>query len=250
MSTGVQTAIGRFVWHDHISPDAETARRFYADLVGWQTEVWKPGEFDYPIITTEGQGHGGFGPAQGGAPPHWLGHVLVADVDETALKAEAAGGRVIAPAMDIPDIGRMVVLADPQGAVFSAFSPQPTADPVQSEGVFVWDELATTDVEAAKRFYGEVIGWTSREMDGLMGPYTMFQSGGSDRAGAMPKPAEAPTPYWLTYIATDDVDATLAKADDLGAQTLFPATDIPTVGRIAVIQDPTGAAVGLFKPSS
>src|ERR1051326_6616281 len=104
MSTGVPTAIGRVVWHDHISPDAGTARRFYAAPGGWQTEVWKPGEFDYPIITTEGQGHGGFGPAQGGAPPHWLGHVLVADVDETALKAEAAGGRVIAPAMDIPDI--------------------------------------------------------------------------------------------------------------------------------------------------
>lgn len=249
MSTNVQTAVGRFVWHDHMSGDAAKAGAFYADLLGWELEVWKPGEIDYPMITANGQMHGGFGPAQGGAPSHWLGHVLVEDVDEAALRAEAAGGRVVAPAMDIPEVGRMVVIADPQGAVLSLFTP--TGDSPPSEGVFAWDELLTSDVEAAKQFYGEVIGWTARESDmGKGNVYTLFRSGETDRAGCMPTPAgvEAP-PHWLSYLAARDVDETIARAEKLGARKLTGPTDIPSSGRIAVLMDPTGAVFGLYTPS-
>ncbi len=56
MSTTMETAVGRFVWHDHISGDPERARAFYGELLGWQIEVWKPGELDYPMITAKGQG--------------------------------------------------------------------------------------------------------------------------------------------------------------------------------------------------
>ena len=90
MST-VETAVGRFVWHDHISNDPAAASGFYADLLGWEIEVWKPGEMDYPMIKVGEESHG-FGPAQGGAPPHWLAHVLVDDVDAAAGRAEGAGG--------------------------------------------------------------------------------------------------------------------------------------------------------------
>ena len=80
MST-VETAVGRFVWHDHISDDPAAASGFYEKLLGWEIEIWKPGEIDYPMIKVDEQTHGGFGPAQGGAPPHWLAHVIVDDVD-------------------------------------------------------------------------------------------------------------------------------------------------------------------------
>ncbi len=248
MST-VETAVGRFVWHDHMSGDPAATSGFYTQLLGWELEIWKPGEMDYPMIKAHDQTHGGFGPAQGGAPPHWLGHVAVDDVDEAAGRAEIAGGRIVAPAMDIPEVGRMAVVADPQGAVISLFTS--AAEPPRSEGVFVWDELMTTDVEAAKGFYGEVVGWTSRDMD--MGDgfvYTLFSSGGTDRAGCMARPdgVEAP-PHWLTYMGTDDVDATAAKAESLGATTIRSPFDVPGVGRLAIFADPTGAAFGLFKPS-
>jgi uncharacterized protein len=249
MSTSVQTALGRFVWHDHISGDAEAARAFYTQLLGWEIEIWKAGEFDYPMIKANGQTHGGFGPAQGGAPPHWLGHVAVESADEAAERAQGAGGTVIAEPMDIPEVGRMVVIQDPQGAVLSLFTP--AGDPPTSEGVFVWDELLTSDVDAATQFYAEVVGWTSSDMDmGASGVYTIFNSGEAQRAGCMtfPPAAEGP-PRWLPYLGTADVDASAARAEELGATSFMGPTDVPDVGRVAVLGDPTGAAFGLFQPS-
>ena len=249
MST-VETAVGRFVWHDHISDDPAAASGFYEKLLGWEIEIWKPGELDYPMIKVEEQTHGGFGPAQGGAPPHWLAHVIVDDVDAAAGRVEAASGRILAPAMDIPEVGRMVVVADPQGAALSLFTP--AGDPPTSQGVFVWDELMTTDIESAKSFYGEVVGWESRDMEmGSGNIYTMFSSGGTDRAGCMPVPpgAEGMPPAWLTYLGVGDVDATAEKARSLGATIMMEPFDVPTVGRLAILADPTGTVVGLFSPT-
>jgi uncharacterized protein len=251
MST-VETAVGRFVWHDHMSGDPAAASSFYSGLLGWEIEVWKPGEMDYPMIKVGEAQHGGFGPAQGGAPAHWLGHVAVEDADEAAARAEAAGGRVVAPAMDIPEVGRMVVVADPQGAILSLFTPA-DSNWTPAEGVFVWDELMTTDVEGAKGFYREVVGWESRDMDmGNSFMYTLFSSGGEDRAGCMPVPPEAQgmPPAWLTYLGVEDVDATVEKAKSLGSSMVFmEPTDVMTVGRLAVIADAAGAGVGLFRPA-
>ena len=250
-TTDVQTAIGRLVWHDHISSDVDTAKSFYAELFGWTIETWKPGEMDYPMISAGGKQHGGFGTAPAGVPPHWLGHVLVEDADETAAKAEAAGGRIVAPAMDIPEIGRMVVIADPQGAVFSAFASASPGEGSSAEGAFVWDELLTTDVDGAKSFYGEIFGWTTTDMDvGESETYTLFQRAGDvSTAGCMAKPADLPVPAaWITYIGTDDVDATTEKAPSLGARVQVPPMDIPNdIGRFSVLIDPTGAAIGVFK---
>jgi uncharacterized protein len=248
VSTPVKTLTGKFVWHENISGDPGKAAEFYNELFGWETETWKPGEMDYPMIKAGDTMHGGFGPAQGGAPSHWIGHVLVEDVDETARKAEAAGGKILAGPMDIPEIGRFAVIADPQGAVVSAYSS--AGDPPNPEGTFVWDELMTTDVDAAKSFYGEVFGWTTRDMDmGEMGTYSMFQRGGeTDTGGLMARPpnVEAP-PHWLTYIGSEDVDKTAAKAKKLGATLIVEGMDIPNVGRFAVIQDPVGAVFGVFQ---
>ena len=250
MSTGVQTAVGKFVWHENNSTDPENARDFYTRLFGWETEVWKPGEMDYAMIKVGEQMHGGFNTAQGDAPSHWLGHLLVEDVDETARRAEAADGKILAGPMDMPEIGRFALISDPQGAAFSAYSPE--GDAPISEGTFVWDELLTSDVDGAKSFYTEVIGWTTRDMDmGEAGTYTIFQRAGEvDVAGCMARPEgmQGP-PHWLPYIATDDVDATVAKAKELGGTAVMEGEDIPNVGRIAVLQDPVGAVFGLFRPS-
>jgi predicted enzyme related to lactoylglutathione lyase len=248
MST-VKTAIGRFVWHDHISNDPDKARDFYSKLLGWKTEVFKPGEMDYPMITVDGETHGGFGPAQGGAPPHWLGHIGVEDVDETVSRAEAAGGSILAAPMDIPEVGRMAVIRDPQGAVFSVFSSA-ADDWTPTEGVFVWEELHTTDVEGAKSFYREVIGWSANDTDmGGGSTYTIFESNGEQRAGCMTIRQPDMPPNWLTYIGTDDVDAACKRAEELGAQKMVDPMDIPGIGRFAGLTDPTGAVFALFKPS-
>ncbi len=245
---------GRIGWHELMTTDVEKAKSFYGELLGWGIEVYKPGEMDYPMISVNGGQHGGFAelPEQArkaGAPPHWLAHVIVESADEAASRAEASGGNVLVGPMSIPEVGRFAVIADPQGAVFSAFQAEGEAP--TPEGVFLWDELLAIDIEAAKSFYGSVLGWTTEPMEMAGGStYTLFKAGDQMVGGLMLKPEQAgPGPAaWMTYLATDDVDATAARAQKLGGSVLQPAFDVPTVGRIAVIADPTGAVVGLFKP--
>jgi len=245
LSTGVQTKVGTFIWHENHSTDVEKSKSFYTGLLGWQTETW-PGEMEYTIIKVGDKGHGGFMAAQE-APSRWLGHVLVEDTDEAARRAEAAGGSVLSGPEDIPEVGRFALISDPQGAIVSAFAPQ--GDGELTEGVFVWDELHTSDPAAAKSFYGEVFGWTARDQDMGGMTYTIFQSpGGTDVGGCMKLMEGMPAPpHWLVYIGTDDVDASTARAKELGATVHIEPADIPSVGRFSVLQDPTGAVFGLYK---
>lgn len=246
MSTGVRTAVGKFVWHENNSTDVERAKRFYSELLGWKIETWKPGQMDYAMIKVDGQTEGGFGTAQGGAPSHWLGHVLVEDVDATAGRARDAGGKVLAGPLDRTEVGRMAVISDPQGAVLSAVASAGERQP--GGETFVWDELLTTDVEAAKRFYGEVFGWTTRDIDpGERGTYSIFQRAGAGTVGGCMRLEGVQVPsHWLVHIATEDVDAAVARARELGATALLEGKDIPNVGRIAVLQDPVGATFCLY----
>src|SRR5919201_2235802 len=162
MST-VTSTVGKFVWREQVSDDPEQAKAFYTQLFGWSTETFKPGEIDYTMIAAGGNMHGGFSKAQEGAPPpHWLGHIHVESVDETIERAKKAGGKIAFGPMDMPEIGRFAIIVDPQGAFVSVY--QPESEVPSSAGVFVWDELATSDVEGAERFYGEVFGWTTKDM--------------------------------------------------------------------------------------
>lgn len=252
LSTGVQTRIGKFVWHENHSTDVEKAKSFYAELLGWETEPWKPGgEMDYTLIKSGEQMHGGFMAAQGGTPSHWLGHVRVEDVDETVRRAEAAGGKILFGPHDMPEVGRFAVIADPQGAVLATFQPSGEEGP-PSEGVFVWDELGTSDPDAAAAFYSEVLGWTAAAPDMELGGYRIFARGEDQVAGFMKPPEDMPAPpHWQVYIGTDDVDKTTARAKELGATVIVEPMDIPNdIGRFSVLQDPAGAVFGLYKSGS
>src|ERR671935_836861 len=124
MST-VETTVGKFVWHEQVSSDPKQAQDFYTQLFGWQTEVFKPGEIDYTMISSGGQSHGGFATAMEGAPPpHWLSHVRVERLEDTIDKATRAGGRVAAGPFEMGEVGRIAIIADPQGAYVSAYQPQ------------------------------------------------------------------------------------------------------------------------------
>jgi uncharacterized protein len=247
VSTPVATHVGTFVWHEHVSKDPQRAQEFYAELLGW--EYTEFGE-NYKVISVNGQGQGGFPPAPEGVPSHWLGSVQVEGTDETAAKAKAAGGNVMLEPMDIPDVGRFAVVTDPQGGAFGII--QFAGDGMTGKGVFVWDELATSDVEAAKTFYGDVLGWSTEGMDMGGGfTYTIFNHENAEQGvgGAMPQ-GEMPVTAWLCYVNAPDIDATAAKAKELGATVVREPWDIENVGRIAIVIDPTGAVFGLFKSAS
>lgn len=118
-------------------------------------------------------------------------------------------------------------------------------------GRFVWHELMTTDTDAASDFYSRVVPWKTE--DSGMPSYSLWMSGKTRAGGLMALPQEdgaATPPHWIIYIGTPDVDATVAEAEKLGGKILKPASDIPNVGRFAVLSDPQGAAFAVFNPSS
>ncbi len=116
------------------------------------------------------------------------------------------------------------------------------------QGAFSWNELMTTDVQGAKGFYGELLGWVLDDVNTGNMVYTMARAGGMDRAGIMEIPAEAKgmPPRWGGYITVDDVDAMVSRVEVLGGEILVPPQDIPNVGRFSVITDPQGAIVSLI----
>ena len=110
-----------------------------------------------------------------------------------------------------------------------------------------WNELVTTDVAAAKKFYSGLFAWTPEPFGSGM-DYTLFKSGDTMVGGLMKCPQPGAPAHWLAYVTVEDVDASAAKAVKLGGKMAVPPFDVPEVGRIAVVFDPQGAAIGLFKP--
>jgi predicted enzyme related to lactoylglutathione lyase len=115
-------------------------------------------------------------------------------------------------------------------------------------GEFCWNELLTSDEAAATRFYSAVFGWQTAEFPGAGVKYTIWKNQGKGVGGLMERPSEAIPPHWLSYVTVSDVDAAAKRTGDAGGKVMMPAFDVPTVGRIAVIQDPQGASLGIIQP--
>jgi len=243
----VATSVGKFVWHEQVSSDPEQAKAFYTQLFGWGSEVFKPGEADYTMISAGGRNHGGFAKAMEGAPPpHWLSHIRVESAEQTIESAKQAGGTVAAGPFEMGEVGTMAIIADPQGAYVSVY--QPDGDGPVPEGVFVWDELGTTDADGAQRFYEQVFGWTTSDMGTEYGGYRVFNRGETGIAGLMTLPDASTPPHWHPYVAVEDPDATSAMAVELGGALLAEPMDVQKVGRVGVLRDPQGATFGIIRP--
>src|SRR5918998_1846178 len=120
-------------------------------------------------------------------------------------------------------------------------------------GTFCWVDLATTDPAGAKTFYGELFGWEAEDMPaGEAGTYTMLRLDGDYVCGLYEMDAarseQGAPPSWLSYVSVDDADATAARARELGGTVYGEAFDVLDAGRMAVIQDPTGAVLGAWQP--
>ena len=186
-----------------------------------------------------------------------MSYVTVASVDATCDRMPQLGGTVCVPPTDLPGAGRFAVVEDATGAIVSPFTAapgqeQPETTGVVSAGSFCWDELMVGDVERAKAFYAEAFGWHYDVHP--MGPdanYWIAKRGSAQAAGLMQLSPEElpPRPSWTPYIAVDDVDASTARAAELGAQVVVPPTDIPSIGRFAMVLEPTGAMCALFRGS-
>ena len=251
---------GRFVWHDLMATDVNGAKRFYGELFGW---TFKADEHDYLHITAGGHEIGGLMKLDPkiASSPHWLGYVSVDNVDATVVAVTKNGGKTCMPKKDIPTVGQFAVCADPQGAIFAPFhytgkdAGKPESNAPPAPYTFCWDELMTSDAEAAVRFYSTMFGWRADSMDMPgFGRYTLLKRPGikddmgSDKnaAGLMKLPSGVPHPLWLTYVAVQSADAIAEKAKKLGGTVTSPPMDIPKVGRFAALLDAQQAPVAVL----
>jgi predicted enzyme related to lactoylglutathione lyase len=205
-----------FVWYDLMTSDIAAAERYYTNVVGWG--VIDTG-MDYKIWTMGERQVGGLmlvpeDAKAMGARPCWMGYVGVADVDAKAAELTQAGGKVLKPGTDIPNVGRFAVVADPQGAGFLLFTgatdERPIPTPEGTPGQIGWRELMTTDSVAGFDFYAKLFGWTKGEaMDmGPMGVYQLFNCDGLTIGGMMKRPPDADfPPSWQFYLNVEDIDS-------------------------------------------
>jgi predicted enzyme related to lactoylglutathione lyase len=252
MSTAVRQT-GDFCWINIITPKPEESKKFFNGLLGWT--YGDLGGMGSSIKVGDSDIGGLFDLDSPQTPPGTkplIGVMVKVDnADATAAKAKSLGGRA-KDAFDIGDNGRMAELFDPNGAELDIWQPKreqaTIADP-SHHGAPSWYETYTPDVEAGKKFYGELYGWTSQTMPMPGMEYTVFHLGDKMIAGMMaPTPdMTSMPPQWVTYFTVNDADETAKKAADLGGTVMVPPTDIPSVGRFAAIVSPQGVSFLVIK---
>ena len=252
---------GAFCWIELGTTDQPAAKSFYSSLFGWNSNDMPmgPGGGLYTIFQVEGRDA-----AAGytitaeqraeGVPPHWMIYVAVQSADETAKRVEPLGGKVIAPPFDVFEAGRMAVIADPTGAVFSLWQAKKNRGIgiAGEHGTLCWADLNTSDPEKAKRFYEGLFGWKIMPGEHDSSGYLHIRNG-EDFIGGVP-PASHRDPQarsnWLPYFLVSDVDKTTAQAQGQGSKVHLAPMTMENVGRFAVVADPQGAVFALFQSAS
>jgi predicted enzyme related to lactoylglutathione lyase len=251
---------GRFVWYEHLTKDPKAAIAFYGDVIGWQTQPFGEGG-DYTMwVGSQGPLGGVIGlpeqAAKMGAPPHWMGHVQIENVDASAALVKELGGQIHHGPEDIPTVGRFAVIADRQGAFLSIF--QPSGDLMKlhdasKPGEFCWSELVTSDSAAAFAFYAKLFGWkVIEDMNmGDMGTYRIFGLGDVRVGGMMTAPKGSKMPaMWGYYTQVSNLDAAIERATKRDAKVINGPMEVPGGARIAQLLDPQGAVFALHQLSA
>jgi predicted enzyme related to lactoylglutathione lyase len=254
-----------FIWYELMTPDPDAAKTFYDEVVGWTIEPRSQFPNGYRMIgRSDGGFAGGVLPLEDemrkhGARPTWLGYLYSDDVDASVAEIESAGGKTFMAPFDIPNIGRVAMVADPAGAPFYIMKPTPPeGQPDAQSDVFStdqaqhvrWNELSTTDPDAAVDFYRRHFGWGQEgDMDmGEMGKYRFIQNGPTTIGAIMRKPPQLPVSLWTYYVGVDDIDRAAEAIKSGGGQILNGPMEIPG-GEFALnAMDPQGAPFGLVGP--
>lgn len=256
--------VGSFIWYELMTTDPDAAARFYEPIVGWKVEGHSDPDtsgMDYRLINRSDGGHAGGvlkltdDMTKGGARPSWLGYLYVTDVDAAVAAIVADGGLSLMPAFDI-DVGRIAMVADPQGVPHYVMTPNPPGGVKDAssdvydryaEQRIAWNELYSPDLEAAKAFYSKHYNFAFNESMpmGPMGDYCFIDHGGEMIGAVMQKPAEVPVGMWNYYIRVPEIDAATDKVRELGGQVFNGPMEVPGGDWIINGMDPQGAMFSL-----
>jgi uncharacterized protein len=216
---------GLFVWHEVGTNDLRAGEDFYAKVAGWKSESWSQNP-SYRLFVARREARAGLyliteSPNMVTPPPHWLSYIGTPDVDATVRQAVELGGKVVVPAYNVPHVGRMAHLQDPQGALFAVSSQEQRSRYKEPQlGDFSWHELLTSNWQTAFDFYAKLFGWEKMEaMDmGPQGTYQIFGTGGNQLGGMFnPGPLPPGGPLWIPYFLVADARRTAEIAKEHGA---------------------------------
>ena len=242
---------GKVVWHDLVTDDIAACQKFYGSLLGWQFEETRRLGRGYVVARLDGVRVAGLVPIEAKGPERtsqWLGYVSVTDVDRAVQAVERAGGRSLVAPVDVA-AGRAAVVVDPQGAPLGLArlahgDPPDEASP--KENRFFWMEYLAGDTGAALSFYKDLLGYEAEETGVAGQPYQVLRKGRA-RAGLLAAPPQGVKPTWLAYVLVKDPAALAARAASLGGKVLLAPRPDVRKGTLAVVADPSGAAVALQK---
>ena len=255
MTVAVSTLLGRPLWYELMTTDMNAAEAFYKKVVGWTSSPFEGSPQPYTTFNRSGQV-----PVAGlmtrpegmNAPPFWAMYVGVPKLEEGASHITRLGGRSCSPVIDVPTVGRMQMMQDPQGAAFYIYEPARAEQPPEKAaevGEASWHELMTTDAEAAMKFYQEAFGWQPTDaMDmGPLGKYQMFNRPHGMIGGMMNKPPEMANvpPNWQIYFRVPDINAAVERIKANGGQILNGPMEVPGGDWVVNAMDPQGAAFSL-----
>jgi hypothetical protein len=253
----VDSCSNRFVWYELLTTDAISAKQFYTDVVGWRArDISAPGSA-YSLFTAADAPVTGVMnmPAETqrtGAPPCWMGYISVDDVDAAVGRIRQLGGAVRVPPMNIANVSRFSIVADPQKATLALvrgrnLSQAQSAEPSTAPGRVGWHELFAADWETAFVFYSELFGWQKKDADvSPTGTYQQFTDGRETIGGMSTKPATLPLPFWLYYFNISDIAAAAKRVEAGGGQIFYGPTEVPGGAWIVHCTDPQGAPFGLL----
>ncbi len=255
-TTQRQTGDGLIAWYDIMAVDETATNPFYRDLFGWDFSAEPRPDDGYRMVTFDGQGLGGSLPFETeSGRSHWMGYIQVTGIDAHVARARAMGATIFVESMEIPNVGTFAVLDDPTGAPIYLFEilPERRASSTgydRGPGHIIWNELITNDLTAATAFYRGIAGWEMVPMGPDPLSYTIAKVDGAPVAGLF-QPAEPPAiAAWIMSVETEDIDATIARAVELGGKVVHAANTMPGIGRTAWIADPTGGVIGLMQPEA
>lgn len=251
---------GSFIWYELMSKNPDASKKFYDGVVGWNIGPKAPGDMDYRMISAPDGNIGGVlrltdEMSKHGARPTWLAYFGVDDVDDTVAKIVGAGGKVLMPAWNIPDVGRIAMVTDPQGIPFyvmrGASDGTSTAFGRMTMGHVSWNELRTRDQQGALAFYNSIFGIVksgAMEM-GEMGDYTFLQHGDAGIGAMMTNPPGGSPPGWGFYFRVPDIEVAKTKISERGGTVTNGPMEVPGGEMVLNAVDPHGAAFGLVAPA-
>ncbi|HEY1940473.1 MAG TPA: VOC family protein [Candidatus Angelobacter sp.] len=247
---------GSFCWVELATTDQNAAKTFYTSLFGWAVNDNPMGPDDfYSMFKLAGRDTGAAYTMRKeqraqGVPPNWMLYIAVENANQSVSKAAQAGGTVLAPAFDVMDAGRMAVIQDPTGAIFSIWQPKNSHGiTISGDNSLCWADLSTPDPDRAGKFYAELFNWQLVKDEKDPSGYIHIKNGEDFIGGIPPASYRDPNapPHWLIYFQVADVEAATAKAAELGGKILMPARKMENVGTLSIVADPQGAVFSLFK---